>query len=176
MAATIAHLRERIYELLCDGKGVVRALSEEHRFQRLRTSRGDRTVLSMRAKERPIVHVSIVAIPDIDVVDELTDGHLYRLEVRVTRYYHLAFESDPSSVDDALDREFDDGCRVRAALSHPANLVTTEAGKATGLGGSSLRPSGATEGDSPDAVASGTDRLIERVDVFEGVFEFSPDA
>lgn len=179
MATTVAHLRARIYEVLCGGKGIARTLSTEtpdHTFQRLYTSREDRTRLSIRAKQKPVVHVSIVKVPDVEIVDELTSSHVYRIEVRVTRYYHLAFESDPASVDAVLDREFDDGCRVRAVLGHPANLVTTEAGKATGLGGSSLRPRGATEGDDPDDVASGVDRLVERVDVFDGVFDFSPDA
>ena len=149
---------------------------DDRRFQRLRTSRGDRTRLAQRAKVQPIAHVSITASPDVEVVDELTDSHLYRIEVRVTRYYWLGFESDPDTVDATLDRAFDDGLRVRAALSHPANLVTTEAGAPTGLGGSSLRPRGPTEGDDPDDVASGADRLLERIDVFEGEFDFSPDA
>lgn len=176
MATTIASLRERIYEILCDGSGVVRALAPAHRFQRLTTTRGARDALSVRAGERPIVHVSIRGDADIDGIAELTDDHLYRLQVRITRYYHIAYDSDPESVDATLDRAFDDRCRTRAALGHPANLVQTEAGKPTGIAGSSLRLRGISEGDNPDDALSGADRLHVEIDVYEAAFSFSPDA
>lgn len=176
MATTIANLRARIYEILCDGAGVARTLAESDRFQRLTTTRGVRDALSIRAGEQPIVHVSIRSDPDIDGIAELTDDHLYRIQVRITRYYHIAYDSDPESVDTTLDRAFDDRCRTRAVLGHPANLAKTEAGDDTGIAGSSLRLRGMSEGDSPDDVLSGADRLHVEIDVYEAEFSFSPDA
>lgn len=177
MATTSAHLYARIYEVLCDGRGVRRTIPEAYRFARRSTSTDDRTRLSTRAKTRPMVDVSIdIAAADFGAADELADEHLYRCTIVVRRYYFLGYESDPAAVESTLVRVFDDYCRTRAALCHPANLVQTEAGNDTGIGGPALVPTGTSETETPEEAGTGRDRLLIATDTYEAAFSYDPDA
>jgi hypothetical protein len=174
VATTIEHLYTRIYEVLCDGKGVARTIPEAFRFQRRYTSTADATVLSTRAVAKPLVYVARRRSPvDLGAADELYDSHLYRVELAIVRYYHAGWEGGLSA---AEARAFDDMCRVRAALCHPGNLLVTEDGKETGIAAPALRAVTLGEQQAAEDLGNGRDRLLREVDTYEAAFDYSPDA
>lgn len=176
MATTVAALYERIYEILVDGAGVTRTLAESERLARLRTSKADRTTIAVRAKVRPLVEVLSTEIePDDVVADELHSEHHYMLGFVVRRYYYLGYESDPAEIEATAVRMADDAMRVRAALSHPSNMLTTEEAEDTGIGGPALQYV-RSRLQRLEQVGDGRDRLVLYQDEYRAAFSFSPDA
>lgn len=175
MAASVAALYERIYEILVDGSGVTRTLTEPQRFARLRTSKGDRTTIAVRAKIRPLVEVLSTEVePDDGVADELHSEHHYMLGLVIRRWYYLGYEAAPAEIEATAVRMADDAMRVRAALSHPSNLLTTEEAANTGIGGPALKFV-RSRLQRLEQLGDGRDRLVLYQDDFRAAFSFSPD-
>lgn len=174
--STAAHLFTRVYELLCDGDGTARTLASAERFVRRHTSMRDRSVLAVRSAKTPMVDVFVLAMDaDFGAADELTNDHMYRLTLAVQRHYHLTYESDPAVVEALQVRVLNDYAKTRAVLCHPSNLVQTEAGNDTGIGGSGFAPRG-SKIQRAEPIGSGADRLVVMLDTYEAEFSFNPDA
>ena len=126
---------DRIYEVLCEGRGAFRTLALDQRFSaKLLSSDGDQA----RAKNARVQKLCLVAIDsfrDSARTQEMSDRAEYEVAIRVDLAYHTANKYSRAAVIDQMTRAKSDGHRVRMALGWPANLDTTEDLRAVGLGG-----------------------------------------
>lgn len=177
MASTTAYAYERLYEVLVGGCGVNRQLAVAHRFARGAAPGLPPDVRSTRAKERPTV---FAIITDLEVEQfasgEMSDSHLYRVNVSIYRDHWLGFGKDPHEVETMLSEASDAYMRMRAALCWVGNLGQTEGGQDTGIAGKALNAPKSKSRLLSVATIGKDHRLLQYLDVFTAEFDYSPDA
>ena len=177
-AQTTSYLRGAIVECLTTSTGKPRALAAGHLFGQGLPPGVDRTLRSIRAKDATNRKSAFAIIGDIEVpgsvADELGSDHIYECQIVISRDYFLGWEFSTSDVGATMDAVADDFMRVRKALCHPAALDTTVGGTATGIAHGGLRAAGAKAAPRVEQIGDGRDRLVNVIDRFSCVFQFSP--
>lgn len=174
-AATVAHLRTAILEGLTTNTGKPRALPSSRLFQAGMPPGVDATLRSVRALEKPGAFVAIGRLePQPGSATELGSDLLYKLQVAISRDYHLGYEFSLADVHTWMTRVADDGMFVRAALCFPGALDTTAGGSDTGIADNGLDATGAITTVRFERIGEGRDRLLNAIDVFHCHFLFSP--
>jgi len=138
LPATFDPLVDRIYEVLCDGAGSLRALALADRYsKRTLPNEGD----ERRAKQSRVQKIALVGIDSIaDSVNtqEHSDRGEYQAAIRVDLCYHTPNPYERAAVITAMTDAHSDAHLVRAALGWGANMTLTADARETGLAGGGL--------------------------------------
>ena len=131
-------LVDRIYEVLCDGAGVYRALAAANRYTKntLPNEPDERRAKVSRVQK--IALVGIDSIADSVNTQEFSDRAEYQAAIRVDLCYHTPNPYERAAVITQMTDTHSASHLVRAALGYPPNMATTQAGLVTGLGDGGL--------------------------------------
>ena len=132
MATEYQPIIDRVYEVLTDGAGAARTLSEANRFatglypgQEL-----DHQARDARQQKRCWVAAGPLGRGD---ESEVNDRALYNVSVRVDLTYALEPAADQAAWREIAGLMPLDAHRIRGALGFPGNLTATAGGDPTGL-------------------------------------------
>lgn len=177
MATTLEHAYTRIYEVLCDGRGVARTLAAGYFKRGGPPGFLDAKGRSVRARPTPRIFAHISSGESIEGGPiEMGSGHLYEHQLVLLRDHWLGYQADEDAVEAALVRVGDDHMRIAAALCYPNNLAATEAAADTGIAGAGAVGRMGSRWEVVSVQALGRDgRLIQARDIFPLVFDYDPD-
>ena len=137
----------------------------------------DPTVRSREAAVKKTAFVGLAEFAPEPGTTELGSDHLWRVQIGISRDYHVPYEYSVSDVREAMAEVADDTMRIAAALCYPKALEKTASGSDTALAGSgALQRAGLRTRTTIDRVGDGAraPRLLNATDVFSALFMFDP--
>lgn len=126
-------LVDRIYEVLCDGRGAFRALAAADRFVKKSLPNEPDERRAKNARVHKVALVGIDSIADSANTQETSDRAEYQAALRVDLCYYTPNPYERAAVIERMTLAHSDAHTVRAALGWPANMPQTQDARDTGV-------------------------------------------
>lgn len=133
LAASFDPLVDRIYEVLCDGRGAYRTIASGSRFIAKALPGESDQVRAKNSRVQKIALVAIDSFTDSANTQETSDRAEYQAAIRVDLAYHTSNPYQRSAVIAQMTAAASDAHLVRAALGWPANMPQTQDARDTGV-------------------------------------------